>query len=109
MVCPQSIQLTKVFQGWAKKEVKFCQKVITAALLAAIDWAPHPTKKKKQNENFFEIKPNDTRKTMQNINAVLGDDCDENFDIDDDEPPSVVTINKTQTKDSYPIMNNVSL
>ena len=68
-----------------------------------------PDKKKKQKENFFEIKPNDTRKTMQNINAVLGDDCDENFDIDDDEPPSVVTINKTQTKDSYPIMNNVSL
>jgi hypothetical protein len=40
---------------------------------------------------------------------VLGDDGEENFDIDDDEPPSVVTINKTQIKDSYPIMNNTTL
>ena len=45
---------------------------------------------------------------MQNINDVL-DDCEENFDIDDDEPTSMVPINKTQVKDSYPIMNNPSL
>jgi hypothetical protein len=31
---------------------------------------------------------------MKNIADVLNDSCDENFDIDDDEPP-VVSANKT--------------
>ena len=48
----------------------------------------------KRNKQFFDVKPQDSRQTMQNINDVL-DDCEENFDIEDDEPTSMVSINKT--------------
>ena len=44
---------------------------------------------KKNRAGFFDVKE-EQKKTMSNIQEILLDDCEENFDIDDDEPPSAI-------------------
>lgn len=44
---------------------------------------------------LYDVKANESQRTMQDINDVLMDEAEENFDIDDDTPPSMISVNKT--------------